>query len=173
MLPLPPVPPVPAARLVRPPPPDDADFATTNQILATQAVGGAGGGPGLDTYPFKIVPGSAPLKVKVSYGTVEDIEPTDIDTDIEIDDDSTDNWLFLECTLDADGQVTGGTVQLQGSPPSDSGSAAYKLIGRVETAGGVITKINQSLYFSQGFAACGRDPDDFNTTPGSYHFYVD
>lgn len=133
----------------------------------------SGGGSEL-VLPFKIVDvtaGPTPT-VNVFYGTVEDIEPTDIATDLPMTGEAT-NTIYLECAVDADGLITGASVQVSTSGlPASDWETAIKLIGTVITAGTGIFQINQSLYFSQGFQACGRDPGDPETTPGTYQFFV-
>lgn len=133
-----------------------------------------GGEGGAIVLPFQIVDittGDTPA-IYVQYGTVEDIEPTDIGAEIFLTPDDT-NTVYLECALDADGFITGASVEVSTTGlPAEDWETAIKLIGTVITAGTGILTINQSLYFSQGFQACGRDPEDPETTPGDYQFFV-
>lgn len=135
----------------------------------------ASGGGGTMVLPFSITdvsPDAMTPTINVVFGTVMDIPPTDIATPIEIDDDET-NTVYLENTLDADGNVTASAVMFTtGALPDSDDDTAILLIGIVVVASGVITSISQSLYFSQGFKACDRDPGDPATTPGTYEFFV-
>jgi hypothetical protein len=141
--------------------PDGMDFRSE----WTKTAGG-----GAFAFPFEISVGTATFTVR--YGTVEDIAPTDIATPIAWTDDAT-NTIYLDCTLDADGFVTAAAVSVSTTGvPADTYDHAYKLIGEVIVADGVVTTVNQSLMFSQGFQACNRDPEDPETTPGSYQFFV-
>ncbi len=151
-----------------------AKFAPTVDGFSSEWVKTSGGGS--VNLPFLIQdvsPDAMTPTINVLYGTVTDIAPTDIGTDIVLTDDAT-NTIYLSCTLDSDGIVTAAAllVATTGLPASDS-STAIKLVGVATVASGVITLINQSLFFSQGFQACGRDPDDPETTPGVYQFFVD
>lgn len=132
------------------------------------------GGGGDITLPFKIddvSPDTDTPTINVVFGTVMDITPTDIATDLMLTDDAT-NTVYLDNTLDSDGNVTASAVSLTtGSLPASTDSSAILLIGVCVVASGVIA-ISQSLYFSQGFSCCGRDPDDPSTTPGTYEFFV-
>jgi len=134
-----------------------------------------GGGAGTEMdLPFKIKDVSDTVaKAFVVYGTVTDIEPTDIATAITLTPDAT-NTLYLECAVDADGVITAAAVMTATTGlPASAWDTAIKLIGTVITAGTGILTINQSLYFSQGFRACDRDPADPETTPGQFVFFVD
>lgn len=147
------------------------------QAAANQTTGGGTGvGASTTDLPFIITdatttPGTP--TINVVYGTVMDLEPTDIATDIELNDDDV-TIIYLENTLDSPGNVTASAIQTTtGALPAHSAFTAIKRIGTVTTVGGVITLINQALYFSQGFKACDRDVADPTTTRGTYEFFVD
>ena len=71
----------------------------------------------------------------------------------------------LHCHSSASNGATG--------KPADTTYHAYLLVGTAAVdVDGLISLIEQSLYFSQGFKACDRDPEDPATTPGSYQFFV-
>lgn len=135
----------------------------------------ASGGGGTMVLPFTIKdvsPDASTPTINVVYGTVMDIPPTDIATDIALTSSAT-NIIYLENTLDADGNVTASAVMVTtGSLPASDDDTAILLIGTAVTTGDVIATIDQSLYFSQGFKACDRDPADPATTPGTYQFFV-
>lgn len=133
------------------------------------------GGGSAFSFPFQINDVSEEMdpKVNVRFGTVEDIAPTDVGTDLAMSDGET-NIIYIDCTLDAEGIVTAASLEVDiGSLPADLWDHAYKLIGYVTVTGGEVEEILQSLMFSQGFAPCGRDVDDPETTPGVYYFFVD
>lgn len=141
-----------------------------DRISSPQTSGG-GGGTGM-TLPFQIQdvsPDASTPTVNVKYGTVMDIEPTDVGTDILVSDGDT---FYIECTLDIDGNVTAADL-LVGSLPADSDYAAYLLVGSVTVVDDAITAIDQSLYFSQGFKACDRVvTDGVLDSAGTYEFFV-
>ncbi len=132
-------------------------------------------GGGAITLPFTVKdtsPDTSTPTINVIYGTVMDLPPTDIATDIALTDDAT-NTIYLDNTLDSAGNVTASAVMVTtGSLPASSGFSAILLIGVAVAASGVIASISQSLYFSQGFSCCGRDSADPDTTPGVYEFFV-
>lgn len=129
----------------------------------------AGGGGGV-TLPFKISRVNN-TDINVIFGTIMDLTPTDVATDITLSNGT--NQIYLENTLDADGNVVASAVMTTTSSlPASDADTAILLIGVVVMASSVITTISQSLYFSQGFSCCGRDPADPSTTPGIYEFFV-
>jgi hypothetical protein len=151
-------------------PEDIFDFQSTTYSLRSEWTKTAGGG-GTFQFPFQLTAGTTTFNIR--YGTVEDIAPTDVGTNIAFTDDAT-NTVFIDCTIDADGIITAAAIDVATTGlPTDTAYAAYKLVGEVIAADGVITTINQSLMFSQGFQACNRDPADPETTPGTYQFFVD
>ena len=158
-------------------PPISTQFGRSIDSLASlpaPPARGGGGGASL-LLPFKIrdiSPDEETPTIKVVFGTVMDVTPSNVETDLEPGDDAI-NTIYLEVTINAAGQVTAAAVTVSTGPlPTNDTYAAYILIGYVTVAAGVITLINQSLYFSQGFKACDRDTADPETTPGSYQFFV-
>lgn len=142
--------------------------------IPDSAAAGGGGGGAAPVLPFTIQDVSdTESKISVFFGTVEDLTPVDIATPLTLTPDAT-NTIFLDCDVDADGLITAAEVDINTTGlPSDTFDHAYKLIGTAIAVGTGIFEINQSLYFSQGFQACGRDPEDPETTPGNYMFFVD
>lgn len=135
--------------------------------------GGGGGGGTAPILPFTIqdVSDTGP-RISVFFGTVEDLTPVDIATPLTLTPDTT-NTIFLDCDVDADGEITDALVDINTTGvPADTWEKAYILIGYAIAAGTGIFQINQSLYFSQAMQACGRDPEDPETTPGVYEFFV-
>lgn len=130
-----------------------------------------GGGGGTLQFPFQIVLGAGTATFTVRYGTIEDTAPTDVGTPLPWTDDAT-TTIWIDSTLDSDGLITAATIDSGTSGiPADTFSHAYKLVGEVVADSGVAT-VNQSLMFSQSFQACGRDPNDPETTPGTYQYWV-
>lgn len=168
MLPLPPIPPLNSRTKIGPE--SIYKFEPTEDEIKSEPVGGGGG---ISEFPFQIITVDTE-NVKIRYGTVMDIAPTGLATNVDVS--GTDGtWTFyIDCTIDTDGLVTAAAISEGTSgKPSDTSTHAYKLIGTVVVGSGVITAVNQSLWFSQGFKACDRDVADPTTTPGTYSFYVD
>lgn len=144
-------------------------------IIGTTAGGGGGGGGGGSVLlPFTIQQINT-TTINVRYGTVMDIPPTNVGDNADVTAITTGGTVtvYIDNTLDASGVVTASSLEASsGSLPTSDDTHAYLLVGTVVVAGSVITTINQSLYFSQGFSCCGRDPGDPETTPGIYEFFV-
>lgn len=131
----------------------------------------SGGGGGIEP-PLYLQRASA-INVKVKTGTVGGIIPTGVATNIDVSGTDGTWYIFLDATIDADGDVTAADISSNTSGvPSDSSTHAYYLIGTAEVASSVLTAVNPTLMFSQEFVACGRDPADPSTTPGTYYFFV-
>lgn len=140
-------------------------------IRRLQANEGGGGGGGV-TPPFWLVEVDSE-NVKVTFGTVNGITPTDVNTNIDVS-GAPGTWsIYLHATLGSDGVPTAVAVENDGGfggvPTDDSGNA-YILIGTVLVSGGAITAVNPSLAWSQTFVACGRNPEDPVGTPGTYYW---
>lgn len=142
--------------------------------------GPGGGGGGFDgDWPLKLVKVDDE-NVKVTLGTINGIIPTDINTPIDVSGTDGTWTFFLHATLGADGIPTAVAVENDGAAvgpgsgvPTDNSDNAYLLIGLVDVASSVIDGDAQpSLAWSQTFVACGRDPDDPATTPGTYYWVV-
>ena len=103
----------------------------------------------------------------VTDATVNGFTPTNINAPISISSDATWN-IYLDATVSATtGAVSAVTVTASTSAvPADTSTHAYRLIGTVVRASGVITTVSPVLAWSQEFVAC---------TPGdtaSYHWVV-
>jgi hypothetical protein len=147
------------------------DFAALDKRLRELESGAGGGSVILPFHLSDVSPDISTPTINVLYGTVMDIAPSAIGTDIALTDDAT-NTVYLDCTLDASGVVTAVDLLVNTTgKPADASDHAYLLVGTAVVASGVIT-LDQSLMFSQGFSSCGRDPADPSTTPGTYEFFV-
>lgn len=165
-------------RVVRPPILSTAEIPTTQfdrQIDPPFGTGGGGGAPTDIQFPFQITESATALNVKVRYGTVMDIAPTDVATDLALTDDAT-NYIYIQNTLDVDGNVTASAIGVNttGLPANDTDNA-YILIGNAVCAAGAVTLINQAITHSLRFAACGRTNNGGEppvvTADGSYEFW--
>jgi hypothetical protein len=138
--------------------------------IASQPESGGGGDM---TLPFKIVdvsPDASTPKIKVIYGTVMDILPTDVNTDLAC---AATTTYYLDCTISTAGNVTAAALANGASVPADSDTHAFLLVGVVTITGTVVSAIAQSLYFSQGFKACDRVVVEGAVTErGTYEFFV-
>jgi hypothetical protein len=134
--------------------------------------GGGGGGTAGD-WPMKLV-AVDDENVKVLLATVNGITPTDINTSIDVSGTNSTWAIYLHATLGADGIPTAVEVLSDDTNtiPSDDADNAYLKIGEVDVAAAVITEVRPSLAWSQTFVACGRDPADPTTTPGTFYWVV-
>jgi hypothetical protein len=163
------IPPIPEKKPIEPTKLDDFFFSPQEQIIKTTPVGGGGG----------IIPPLWLLQVddenvKVTLGTVNDITPTGANANIDVS-GSDGTWaIYLHADLNASGVPTAVEIlsSSSGTVPADTFEDAYKLIGEVEVASSVITEVNATLGWSQTFVTCGRDPEDPETTPGTYYWVV-
>jgi hypothetical protein len=111
--------------------------------------------------------------VRVRTGTVGGILPTSVNTSIDVSGTDGTWYIFIDATIDSAGDVTAAAISSNTTGvTADSSTHAYYLIGTVTVAAAVITAVAPTLAFSQEFAACGRDPADPTTTPGTYSFFV-
>lgn len=155
-------------------PPETYGFDTENKALGTQPVGGGGD----LQHPFQILDSSdsSTAYCNVRYGTIMDIAPTDVATNLALTDSAT-NYVYIYCTLDVPGDITAADIDVNTTGlPANSDDSAYILIGNVVMAGGVVTTINQAVTHSLRFAACGRTNDGAEppvlTNRGSYEFWA-
>lgn len=161
--------------MIRPPVLSTAEIPTTQfdrQIDPPLGTGGGGGGGQSFVPPFCLEQVDD-TNVKVKFAQVNGITPTGIAANIDVS--GTDGtWsIYLDCTLDSDGAVTAADISSGTSGvPANTYDHAYVLIGEADVDTAVITAVRYSLLFSQGFVACGRDPGDPSTTPGTFYFYV-
>lgn len=161
---------IPKSVPISPTKPDDYGFAVQEQVLQTLPIGGAGASY---TPPLSLVQVDTE-NVKVSFGQVNGITPTDVNTNIDVSGSNSTWAIYLHATLGSDGIPTAVEVlsDSAGSVPSNDSDDAYILVGQVTVSGDVIASINTSLAWSQSFVACGRDPADPTTTPGTYYWVV-
>jgi hypothetical protein len=111
--------------------------------------------------------------VRVRTGTVGGIIPTGVAASIDVSGTDGTWYIFIDATIDSAGDVTAAAISSNTTGvTADSSTHAYYLIGTVTVAAAVITAVAPTLAFSQEFAACGRDPADPTTTPGTYSFFV-
>lgn len=155
--------PIPPSKL------DDFGFALQEQILQTQPVGGAGA---TFTPPLYLVQVDTE-NVKVTFGQVNGITPTDVNTNIDVS-GSDRTWnIYIHVTLDDEGDVTDAEiVGVDSGVPADDAFNAYRLVGQADVSGSVITDFRTSSAWSQTFVACGRDIEAPETIPGTYYWVV-
>jgi hypothetical protein len=149
------------------------DRSTDNLMGRLTSVAGGDSSGVVGDWPLKLVAVDTE-NVKVLLGTVNGIIPTDVNTPLDIS-GADDTWyIYLHASLGADGIPTAVAVEsLDGGPvPPDDDDNAYLLIGLAVVASAVITSVSPSLAWPQTFVACGRDPDDPATTPGTYYWTV-
>lgn len=171
MLPPPKIAPIPEVKPFVPTKLDDFYFSEQDQIIQTEPIGGSGAG-GV-TPPLYLVAVDTE-NVKVTFGQVNGITPTDVNTSIDVS--GTDGtWaIYLHADLGADGVPTAVEVlsSSAGTVPSDDADNSYILVGQAVVASSLITTVNTSLAWSQTFTTCGRDSADPETTPGTYFWLV-
>ncbi len=153
-----------------------------DEILSPTQAGGAGGTASIE-HPFQIThlaAGTSALQINVRYGTLNDIVPTDVGVDLDLDLGDGTYTLYLDVEVLEDAVATIVTVSLiyDLSPqPADDDDHAYITLGQVIVAGGVITTINQAVTHSLRFAACNRVEADPEADPpiaferGTYEFW--
>jgi hypothetical protein len=129
------------------------------------------GGGGTPEHPFQIQRVDADT-VNVRYGTCQDIEPTDVATDIDLTGSNT-HTFYLDVEVDIDGIVVAVTLSHGTSGrPADTDYHGYITLGTVVTASAVITVINQAATHSLRVAMCGRVVDTgVLTVRGTYEFW--
>lgn len=143
------------------------------QIDTIGSNGGGGGGEEGIVPPLYLVSVDSE-NVKVTFGQVNGITPTDVNTNIDVS-GSDGTWaIYLHATLGADGVPTAVEVlsSSAGTVPSDDADNSYILVGQAVVASSLITTVNTSLAWSQTFTTCGRDSADPETTPGTYFWLV-
>lgn len=130
----------------------------------------AGAGTNLQ-FPFQIQKVDDDT-VNVRYGTLMDIEPTNVGDDIDVS--GTDTFTFyLDVEIDINGVVIAATLSNSTSgQPADSDYHGYITLGTVVVASDVITVINQAATHSLRMAMCGRVvTDGVLITRGTYEFW--
>lgn len=130
-----------------------------------------GGGGGKLEYPFQIQKVDDDT-VNVRFGTLNDIAPTNVATDIDVT--GTDTFTFyLDVEVDLDGVVIAVTLSNgTAGQPADADYHGYITLGTVGVVSSVIAIINQAATHSLRMAMCGRVVTDGSlTTRGTYEFW--
>ncbi len=122
-------------------------------------------------FPFQINK-IDPATVNVRYGTLMDIPPANIATDIPLTVDGT-NTFYLDVEVDIDGVVIAVTLSNGTSgQPADTDYHGYITLGSVILTSGIITGINQAATHSLRMAMCGRVVSSGAlVVPGTYEFW--
>lgn len=166
----------------------DTTFADTNlhklsdlplpQVSATfdkqvDEIVNAGAAGSSITFPFQIYDTSTPMvqQVHVRYGTCNDVEPTNVDTDIAVS--AGVNTLYLKVTVNLDGVQTAVELDIATTgQPADTDYEGYITLGQVTVSGGLITSIDQAATHSLRMAMCGRIVTTGSLTfRGTYEFW--
>lgn len=116
--------------------------------------------------------------LKVQFGTVNGITPSggwagggdDVGVSVDISGYSNGTYnIYMNATLPASGVPSAVQVDASTSAvPSDTSTAAYRLIGTAGISSGAVTTVSPAMAWSQEFVTCGRDSADPTTTPGTY-----
>ena len=132
-----------------------------------------GGGGGAITHPFQLQDATAGgiAKINVRYGTVQDVEPVDIATDLTLA--AGTNYVYLDVEVDINGAIVTVTVTVDTAPqPADEDYHGYITLGNVEVVDDAVTTINQAATHSLRFSMCGRIvTDEVLTVRGDYEFW--
>lgn len=150
------------------------DLSLLDQRLRTLESGGVSGSNVL-ALPFSInntSPNANFPSVNVRFGSIGNIVPTGIATDINLTAPSSNTTIYLDITIDNNAIVTAASINTGAVPSPNTSTKAYAFIGNVQVAANVVTVIDQSLLFSQSFVACNRNTSDPSTTPGTYFLQV-
>lgn len=155
------------------------------------------GGGGVLSHPFQILDVSGPTtaKIRVRYGTVQDLEPDGVEEDITL---AAGEWtVLLKVTVDVLGEITAAEIMTSddGQPdneevPADvdveQHSVVYLTLGKVivtseggeeEEPTAVSVQVLQACTHSLRFRTCGRQQADpeaeppIEFAPGTYHFW--
>lgn len=110
--------------------------------------------------------------VNVRYGTMQDIPPTNIATDITLSGTNT-HTFYLDVEIDIDGVVIGVTLSHATSgQPADDDYHGYITLGSVVTDSDIITLINQAATHSLRTTMCGRVVEGgVLVTAGTFEFW--
>lgn len=131
-----------------------------------------GGGASTLEHPFQIQRIDDDT-VNVRFGTLNDIVPTDVATDIDVSGTNTYTF-YLDVEIDIDGVVVAVTLSnaTSGQPPDDD-YHGYITLGTVVVASSVITATNQAATHSLRMAMCGREVSSGPTLDarGTYEFW--
>lgn len=128
-------------------------------------------GGGALEHPFQIQ-FADDTHVNVRFGTVQDLAPSNVATDIAIAGDGT-YAVYLDVTISLVGEPTAVVIVVAtGAMPANADDHAYILIGQVIVADGVITTINQAATHSLRFGTCDRIVEEgVLIERGTYEFW--
>jgi len=131
------------------------------------------GGGGAFTPPMWLKKSSS-TEILVTDATVNGINPTNIATPIDISGTDSTWSIYLHATLGSDGVPIAVEVLTDdtNSIPSDDSGNSYMRIGSAVVSSSTVSSVSPTLAWSQTFVTCGRDPDDPETTPGTYYWQV-
>lgn len=134
--------------------------------------GPGGGGASAIQYPFQIQKIDNDT-VNVRFGTLNDITPTNVATNIDVS--GTDTFTFyLDVEVDIDGAVIAVTLSSATTgQPADDDYHGHITLGTVVVVSDIITTINQAATHSLRMAMCGRVVSAGPTldTRGTYEFW--
>ena len=152
-------------------------------VISSTAVGGGGGSVTIE-HPFEIRDFSiaysaepavtAEAIIQVRFGTLNDITPTDVDTDFSLVTASSTYNVFVKATVGVDGICTAAAVDATtAAVPADTWQYGYLKIGEVDVNDAqVVTEIRQACTHSLRLAMCGRVVDGASLTArGTYEFW--
>lgn len=144
-----------------------AQFGKDIDVIKSDPPGGAG----TPQHPFQIQKVDDDT-INVRYGTMQDVAPTNVATDINLTGNGT-HTVYLDVEIDLNGVVIGVTLSEGTSgQPADTDYHGYITLGEVVMASSVITTINQAATHSLRTAMCGRVVTSGSlTTRGTYEFW--
>jgi hypothetical protein len=138
----------------------------------------AGGGGGTFTFPFQLqdhsVKGSSPVaKINVLYGTLNDVEPTNVGTDLSLTDGDGTYTFYLKIVVNLDGSLSSVELDysMTGQPANDDYDG-YITLGQADVLTNAVTAIRQAATHSLRYAVCGRVVSGMSlVTPGTFEFW--
>lgn len=133
-------------------------------VIRSKAAPVAGGAAVATTdEPFRIVEvsGAEDPTIKINYGEVNNIAPTNIEDEFALVDDGT-YVVYLEVEVDVDWNLVSAYLYAEiGAVPDDDATYGYLSLGTVTVLDGAITAINTSRRSSFWHAKCGIDVHQF------------
>ncbi len=143
-----------------------------NELPASAILSPPPGGGGTLQFPFQLQK-KDPTHINVRYGTLQDVVPTNVATDIDVS--ATDGtWTFyLDLEIDINGAFVAATLsEATTGQPADADYHGYITLGTVTVAGGLITGVFQAATHSLRYSMCGRVvTGGVLTTRGTYEFW--
>jgi len=136
----------------------------------------AGGAGAALEHPFQIQR-IDDTHVNVRYGTVQDVDPVNIGTDIAVATGSYTVYIDVEVNTAGDTIVAVTLRVLTGALPADTDHHAYIKIGKVTVVDDAIESISQAATHSLRFTVCDRVQEDTEAEPpvdferGTYEFW--